>query len=252
MFGFLDAALTVVLFQTLSVFTKGLFAAACMDVHDGVLRKTVQSLAEEQRANDARRTFMKYIFHEIRTPLNSISMGLELIEECQGLDELERELVVNMKEATHFMGDTLNDVLSIEQIEEGKYKLDLVPFSFSKMLSRIVSTFQGSLLSHRIHLSFTISPFLKKNEAIGDRHRIEHVVSNLVSNAIKFSPDGGAVHIEVSCKLPVDDSQQTTKVPVTVAVRDQGCGISEEDQYKLFNNFVQVTNFMLQFLRFID
>jgi hypothetical protein len=96
MFSVLDAALKVSLFQTLSV-TKGLFAAACMDVQDGVLRKTVQSLAQEQRPKDVCLTFMNCIFHWIRTPLNSISMGLELIEECQGLDELERKLMVNMK-----------------------------------------------------------------------------------------------------------------------------------------------------------
>jgi signal transduction histidine kinase len=244
MWGFIDAASTVASFQMLSVVTKGLIAAACMDAHEGVLVKTVQALAEEQGANEARRSFMKYLFHEIRTPLNSISMGLELIEESRGLDLSERELVESMKQATLFMGDTLNDVFSVQQIEEGKLELHMVSFSFSTMLSRIMSTFQASLLSNRICLTFAICPFLQKSDAIGDRHRIEHVVSNLVSNAIKFSPDGGAVQIEVSCKLPIEVSQQCTKVPVTVAVTDQGCGISEEDQLKLFNNFVQVTTYL--------
>jgi two-component system sensor histidine kinase/response regulator FitF len=201
----------------------------------------MQAFSDEQKANEARRSFMKYLFHEVRTPLNSISMGIELIEESRGLELSERELVESMKQATLFMGDTLNDVFSVQQIEEGKLELDMVSFSFSTMLSRIMSTFQASLLSNRICLTFAICPFLQKSEAIGDRHRIEHVVSNLVSNAIKFSPDGGAVQIEVSCKLPIEVSQQCTKVPVTVAVTDQGCGISEEDQLKLFNNFVQVT-----------
>jgi hypothetical protein len=66
LFGTIDAAQTIVIYQILSVLTKGLFAAATMDIHMDLLSSAEKLLVEEQRANDARRAFMKYIFHEVR------------------------------------------------------------------------------------------------------------------------------------------------------------------------------------------
>jgi signal transduction histidine kinase len=145
---------------------------------------------------------------------------------------------MNMKEAAYFMRDTLNYVLSMQKIEEGKLELEMVPFSMPSVISKVVATFQGGVTSKKISLDIDISPFYPKNPIVGDKHRIEHVISNLLSNAIKFSPHGSKIRIAVTC---VANASTSTLLPITVEVTDQGCGIEEQDQAKLFNNFVQVS-----------
>ena len=68
-----------------------------MDVHYEALQEVEKALAEEKRANEARREFMKYIFHEVRTPLNSLTMGLDILERSENLNESDIESLVTMK-----------------------------------------------------------------------------------------------------------------------------------------------------------
>ena len=82
---------------------------------------------------------------------------------------------------------------------------------------------------------------------IGDRYRIEHIISNFVSNACKFSPDGGEVVVSVTSVLGTSArTPDQTFADITVTVSDQGCGISPENQAKLFRNFVQIRPSALQ------
>ena len=69
--------------------------------------------------NEARRNFLKYIFHELRSPLNSLAIGIEVLENSEDLKEADLESLELMKVASTFMGDTLNNVLNIQKIEEG-------------------------------------------------------------------------------------------------------------------------------------
>ena len=80
-----------------------------------------RALSEEnfQNINEARRNFLKYIFHELRSPLNSLAIGIEILEKSEDLKEGDLESLGLMKDASTFMGDTLNNVLSIQKIEEG-------------------------------------------------------------------------------------------------------------------------------------
>jgi signal transduction histidine kinase len=189
LFGTINAAQTIVIYQILSVLTKGLFAAATMDIHLDLLFNAEKLLVEEQRANDARRAFMKYIFHEVRTPLNSLTMGIDLLEMSCNINASERDSLLMMRSASEFMSDTLDNVLSLQKIEEGKFELELVSFSFEHILLRVFATFRGAVVKKNISLSHSILPTVPMR-VIGDVHRIEHVISNLLSNAIKFSPEG--------------------------------------------------------------
>jgi signal transduction histidine kinase len=80
-----------------------------------------RALAEEnfRNINEARRNFLKYIFHELRSPLNSLTIGIEILEKSEDLKEADLESLGLMKDASTFMSDTLNNVLSIQKIEEG-------------------------------------------------------------------------------------------------------------------------------------
>ena len=114
MFSGINAAQTNIIYQILSVLTKGLFAAANMDIHVDLLVETEKLLLEERRANAARRVFMKYIFHEVRTPLNSLTVGIDVLAMSGNLDEQEKECLGMMRSASEFMSGTLDDVLSMQ------------------------------------------------------------------------------------------------------------------------------------------
>ena len=183
MYHVIDYLQTNAVYQILSVLTKGLFAAVTMDIHADMLIKA--ELREEQRANEARRAFMKYLFHEVRTPLNSLTMGIDMLKMSDSLHAEEKEYLVMMTGATEFMSDTLNNVLNMHKIEEGKLELDQAPFSVVESVNKVVSALHGMTAGKAIHM---VKDFAANVPALvtGDRYRVEHIISNLISNAVKF------------------------------------------------------------------
>jgi signal transduction histidine kinase len=204
LWGGIDYALTIALYQVLNMITKGLFSAVIMDIHLHLLAKTEMLVAQERRANEARREHMKYIFHEVRTPLNSITMGIDLLEDGLLLGCKEKEYLDMMRSATVFMSDTLNDVLSLQKIEEGKLELEISSFNIRKSVDKVFNTMKGTAARKKVTLKNSFSPNTPYH-IHADMHRIEHVISNLVSNAIKFSPEKATVTVAVNFEeLPAD------------------------------------------------
>ena len=121
--GRIEPAVSVAVFIFLSLLVKGLFAAAILTTHYDVLMATRTAFAAMEEgiasANETRRTFLKYLFHEIRNPLNSLSIGIEVLGTSTLLSESEAESLLMMKEASNMIANTLNDVLSLQKIEEG-------------------------------------------------------------------------------------------------------------------------------------
>jgi signal transduction histidine kinase len=237
-FGLIDAAQTIMAHQVLEVLVKGLFAVGCMDIRFEHLVNSERAFRGEKQANANRRAFMKYLFHEVRTPLSSLSLGIGMLQTNGGLNEQTRENLTNINESVNYMRDTLNNVLLIQRIEEGKLILEKVPFSIvSAITAAALATLESASTSKNIVIKTSFSPLLPLNRLIGDKHRIQLVISNLVSNAIKFSPHNGKVSIDLTCGVkPSLDG----RIPVTVSVTDEGCGIDKEDIKKMFSKFVQV------------
>eukprot|EP00597_Dinobryon_sp_UTEXLB2267_P005112 CAMPEP_0170071904 /NCGR_PEP_ID=MMETSP0019_2-20121128/9688_1 /TAXON_ID=98059 /ORGANISM="Dinobryon sp., Strain UTEXLB2267" /LENGTH=457 /DNA_ID=CAMNT_0010280633 /DNA_START=879 /DNA_END=2252 /DNA_ORIENTATION=+ len=224
--------------------TKGLYAALLMDVHFDTLVVTQQALSLEQTANEARRAYLKYLFHEVRTPLNSLSMGIDILDRNPHMCEEDKESLQMMRVAADFMSKTLNDVLSMQKIEEGKLELDMQPFLLADAVNSVLLIFGAAAASKGQHLHQEMAGSIPC-KVLGDRFRVEHVLGNLLSNAIKFSPQGGRITISVtSSHLP--PHQEEEWATVTVTVKDEGPGIAEEHQHKLFTNFVQLNADQLQ------
>lgn len=122
---------TIATFIFLTLLVKGLLATAIMSTHYNVLltsRRAFQEIEDSIiRNNEARRTFLKYIFHEIRNPLNSLSIGIEILLASKRLTESEHESLTVMKEASGMITTTLNDVLCLQKIQEGNlfYQISL-------------------------------------------------------------------------------------------------------------------------------
>jgi CheY-like chemotaxis protein len=166
-------------------------------------------------------------------------MGIELLDMSTNINAAERESLLMMQSASEFMSDTLDNVLCLQKIEEGKFELEMVHFSFEKVISRVFSIFRGAILKKNLSLTHDILP-LVPSQLVGDVHRIEHVISNLLSNAIKFSSHGKAINVVISCDAFSKKDICNMIANVTVSIQDEGAGISEEDQAKLFSSFVQI------------
>ena len=233
-------ALTVAFNQLLSVVMKACFSYFCLDFHAETFKMIHQALLEETRANESKRSFMKYVLHEVRTPLNSVSMGIELLNDKDNMNDEKQEALETMKSAVTFMNDTLNGVLNMQKIEEGKFELEMAPFNMTECVVKVLNTFRGAASAKRIALSKNISNDIPL-KLVGDSFRIQHIIGNLLSNAIKFSKENSSVHINVTCTSETDHSNVHEKWPITVSIVDEGVGISEENQKKLFCNFVQIS-----------
>eukprot|EP01036_Dinobryon_divergens_P061791 gene61791-biopygen28095 len=253
-------------FLLLTLLMKAFFAASVADMHTHSLMdiqrdeerrerdRNLLDLEKERYANESRRKFFKYLFHEVRTPLNSLSMGVDLLKTLPVLSPADLELLDMMGGAADFMSETLNNILSMQKIEEGKMELTFVPFSISSSITKIVSAMAGAAISKSVtmdqHIASEVPALL-----VGDVYRVEHVISNLLSNAIKFSPTNGAIRVTVSAAAAPDThtpsplpspSPSATSIDITVSISDEGPGISAENQEKLFGGFFQVRPDQLQ------
>ena len=111
----------------------------------------------EQRGNEAKRSYLRYVFHDVRVPLNSISMGLNLMEALPNLSKSDLDIFRMMQEACEFMSNTLNDVLSMEKIEAGAMTIDLTAFSLSDMVKHVILSVQGQARGKDLRITIVSS-----------------------------------------------------------------------------------------------
>lgn len=218
-----------------SAFTKVLFASLCMDAHLEVSHPAIALIDAENFAHTSRRAFLRYVFHEVRVPLNSIALGIQVLENSPQLDETETETVAMVKEAVSFMGETLNDVMALQKVEEGSMELIYKSFSIGDLFQNVEDSFIDVSVEYGVALSTEIDNQIPER-VIGDKFRIRHVLANLVSNALKHSSTDGLVQLQAKLTMQqVEDRSCPTVdtgrfVMITFSVIDEGCGISEEDQ----------------------
>jgi signal transduction histidine kinase len=222
--GLLDRDQVAAGFAVFSIFVKTVFISSLsksqMNIHD----KLAAQLFAEKKANDTRRAFMRYVFHEVRVPLNTITMGLSLLKDDKDsrLSSSAREAIAMMTGATDFMSDTLNDVLSIHKIEEGAMELQKQPFKMRDLLARVLVTIKGQCDVKKIKVVIE-SPDNSANSLpylIGDRFRLEHVVINFLSNAVKFSTPGSQVTIVVKSSIEFTTVPASTRAISSTTGRD--------------------------------
>lgn len=230
----IDNDVVFVGFMFTSAFTKILFASLCMDAHLEVSHPAIALIDAEKFSHTSRRAFLRYVFHEVRVPLNSISLGVQILSSSELLDKTDMETVGMIREAVTFMGETLNDVMALQKIEEGSMELIYKAFSISDLFQNVEDSFIDISVDMGVALSTEIDPNLPPR-VIGDKFRIRHVLANLVSNAIKFSFSGGLVQLKaqlsdkpIEADIPRTDTGEYCTVKFIVI--DEGKGISPEDQ----------------------
>lgn len=142
-FTYIDDDVFIVLTYIFSFLAKALFTQIISDSHVEILDPNKFLLVEEKKkAEESRLMFLRYVFHEVRVPLNSVSLGLQLLQESDSVGEQDKETISMMREATGFMAETLNDVLSLQKIEEGMLQLEYKPFAPYNLVKAVLTNFR--------------------------------------------------------------------------------------------------------------
>mmetsp|Transcript_25435 Transcript_25435/g.56323 ORF Transcript_25435/g.56323 Transcript_25435/m.56323 type:complete len:836 (+) Transcript_25435:140-2647(+) len=216
-----------------SYLAKVMLIQIVTDCHVDILDPTkYQILVEKKRSEESRVAFLRYVFHEVRVPLNSLSLGLQLLADNPAFDESDQETIRMMRDGTNFMAETLNDVLSLQKIEQGMLQLEMKSFPPEALITSVLSSFRSQYAFKNISVQVEVHETVPER-LVGDQFRLEHVLGNLFSNAIKFSSKDSQIFLSVSY-----DSRE--KNHITYSVRDQGPGMSPDEQSQLYQPFVQI------------
>ncbi|MCP3810118.1 response regulator [Paenibacillus sp. Lou8.1] len=192
-----------------------------------------QKRMEMDEANHAKSIFLAHMSHEIRTPLNGI-IGLSKLLNKTELTAVQRDYLHKLLASSRTLSSMLSNVLDFSKMEAGSLELEKVEFEPEKMLRHLADTVGTLLEDKEIEIVFITDLALPKRFK-GDPLRMEQVLSNLLTNAIKFTDQG---HVLLQVKML---SQQGGRVGVSFMVEDTGIGISETCMDKLFVPFIQAS-----------
>jgi signal transduction histidine kinase len=191
----------------------------------------IQSKSRElEVASRHKSEFLANMSHELRTPLNAIIGFTDvMLQQMFGpLNEKQSDYLEDVRSSGTHLLSLINDILDLSKIEAGRVELEPTTFSVADAIENALTLVRERAARHGIRLAADVSP--EVGSVTADERKIKQVVVNLLTNAVKFTPDGGWVGITARCDG--DD--------VWVAVRDTGIGIAPEDQDRVFEEFQQV------------
>lgn len=199
-------------------------------------KKQMEALKEVQDANAAniaKTTFLNHMSHDIRTPMNAI-VGFTDIAMKRKPDKEVENCLKKIRQSSEYLMTLINDVLDISRIESGKLEYKPVPVDFRNMTDTVLSIARGYIENR--DLNFCVSrEELKTPYVMADELRIREVLLNIISNAVKFTKDGGTISF-VAENAPGNDDHH---IIIRYRISDTGIGMSEEFQSRIFDEFSQ-------------
>jgi PAS domain S-box-containing protein len=187
-------------------------------------------LAESEAANRAKTGFLAAMSHELRTPLNAISGYAQLIQDgiAGPVTDQQQEFLRRIRGSQQHLLAIVNDLLNYGRIDAGQLVYELTPISMHEVLQRVITMVAPQ--ADRKQLRLELGTCADVVNAMADQLKTEQILLNLVSNAVKFTPEGGVVTL--TCSLGGD--------AVMAVVHDTGPGIPEDKQEIIFDPFVQL------------
>jgi PAS domain S-box-containing protein len=198
--------------------------------HNITERKAMEEQAKS--ASRAKSAFLANMSHEIRTPMNAI-IGMITIGKSASDIERKDYCFTKIEDASRHLLGVINDILDMSKIEANKFELSPVKFNFEKMIQSAVNVVNFRLDEKHQKFALHIDKKTPKN-LIADDQRLTQVITNLLGNAVKFTPEHGSIDLETRFLGEKDDL-----CTIEITVSDTGIGISPEQQKNLFNSFQQ-------------
>jgi len=189
-----------------------------------------KALSKEKELSDLKSRFVSMASHEFRTPLSTILSSASLVAKYTESEEQEKrnKHIHRIKSSVNNLTSLLNEFLSIGKIEDGKIKANNIDFNLKEMIAALCSEMEG-IAKHNQQFHYKHSG---EENIFSDPSLLRNVVTNLLSNAIKFSPEGSIIDVKTN----------VTKTEIVLHIKDNGIGISAEDQVHLFERFFRGAN----------
>ena len=190
-----------------------------------------EAMKRAETANKAKSEFLANMSHEIRTPLSAV-IGITELLSNERISPKIKDYIQTMRSASNSLLGIINDILDFSKIEAGKLELENRPFNLNQILDDQISVFRESARQKNIDLRLSISSNTPAN-LNGDALRLGQILSNLISNALKFTEQG---EVTISTELI---NKEDSNVWIKFIVTDSGIGISQEHIHTLFDSFTQ-------------
>ncbi|HET8737807.1 MAG TPA: ATP-binding protein [Pricia sp.] len=195
-------------------------------------------LEKEKRFSESllksREQLISTVSHDLRSPLNTISGYSDLLESTD-LTKKQEGYIKNLKSASQYVGNLVNDLLDFSKLEAGKLNIENVPFILANLIQETAENLQATHKGKKLKLILDIAPELEQT-VLGDPFRIRQIVTNLIGNAFKFTEEG---HIKVTGRASTGTG---TRLTAKIEVSDTGIGIAKEKQRLIFKEFTQAEN----------
>ncbi|MBD2328126.1 PAS domain S-box protein [Alkalinema sp. FACHB-956] len=224
---------------SLTLTDEGLLICVCRDISDRKqyevqLQQTNEQLARATRLKDE---FLANMSHELRTPLNAILGMTEGLQDSVfgEINPLQLKALKTIERSSNHLLELINDILDLAKIEAGQVTLEYSATKINQLCQSSLVFIRQQALKKQIQLQVTVPEGLPNLWV--DERRMRQVLINLLTNAVKFTPDGGSITLEVSLVPPTGTRPLAE---IQFAVIDTGIGIAPENVKKLFQPFIQV------------
>ncbi len=204
--------------------------------HAAIAISNAQLYSEVQRANLAKSEFVSFVAHELKNPMTSIKGYTELLAAgaVGQISEMQANFLNTIRSNVDRMATLVSDLNDQSKIEAGRLRLDFTAVEVSALVNEVLRSTKRQVEDKKQTVRVEIPASLPK--VWGDRTRLEQILTNLVSNANKYTPEGGTIVIGAEADAHRWEAEGGGRV-VHVWVRDNGIGINPEDQQKIFQKF---------------
>ena len=223
-----------------------------LDLHNefGEVSQTIQTMRERlavyneelinamhaaEKASQAKGNFLSNMSHEMRTPLNAV-IGMTVIGKTSNDIEKKDYAFKKIEDASNHLLGVINDILDMSKIEADKLELSIQDFDFDWILRKVVNFINFRVDEKRQKFNVSIDKNIP-HKLSGDEQRLAQVLTNLLANAVKFTPESGSIYLKA---ILVEEKDGICEIRFEVT--DTGIGISKEQQGRLFQSFQQADN----------